>query len=74
MKRQAPDIFHAQIEKLAYEFWEERGRPLGSSEEDWFRAEQRFYECYHWLGRKAEANWHVSKRSVGMRSAFVIDN
>ena len=29
-----------QIEKLAYQFWEERGRPLGSSEEDWFRAER----------------------------------
>ena len=25
MKRQASDIFHAQIEKLAYQFWEERG-------------------------------------------------
>lgn len=27
------------IEALAYQFWEERGRPIGSPEEDWFRAE-----------------------------------
>lgn len=32
--------FHAQTEKLAYQFWEERGRRLGSAEEDWFRAER----------------------------------
>lgn len=31
---------HNQIEKLAYQLWEERGRPLGSSEEDWFQAER----------------------------------
>ena len=30
----------AQIEKLAYRFWEERGRPSGSPEEDWFKAER----------------------------------
>ena len=47
MNRQASDIFRAQIEKLAYQFWEERGRPLGSSEEDWFRAER---ELNHELG------------------------
>jgi hypothetical protein len=25
---------------LAYQFWEERGRPEGSPEEDWYRAER----------------------------------
>ena len=40
MQRQISEIFYAQVEKLAYEFWEQRGRPLGSPEEDWFRAEQ----------------------------------
>jgi len=40
MQRQLSEIFHAQIEKLAYQFWEERGRPLDSPEEDWFRAER----------------------------------
>ena len=31
---------HKRIEELAYRLWEERGRPLGSPEEDWFRAEE----------------------------------
>ena len=47
MYGQPSNIRHAQIEKLAYQFWEERGRPLGSSEEDWFRAER---ELVHELG------------------------
>ena len=29
----------ADIERLAYGFWLERGSPIGSPEEDWFRAE-----------------------------------
>jgi hypothetical protein len=29
---------HAEIAALAYELWEARGRPDGSSQEDWFRA------------------------------------
>jgi len=33
------DSGRKQIEALAYQFWEERGRPIGSPEEDWFRAE-----------------------------------
>jgi hypothetical protein len=28
------------IARLAYSYWEERGRQAGSSEQDWFRAEQ----------------------------------
>jgi hypothetical protein len=31
------------VEKLAYKFWEQRGRPLGSPEADWFAAEQAVY-------------------------------
>ena len=31
---------HEQIEKLAYRLWEERGAPLGSPDDDWYRAEQ----------------------------------
>ena len=31
---------HEEIAQLAYHYWEARGRPLGSPEEDWFRAEQ----------------------------------
>jgi len=29
-----------EIAILAYQFWQERGCPIGSPEEDWFRAEQ----------------------------------
>jgi len=36
------DAQHQQIENLAYQLWEERGRPLGSPGDDWFRAEQTF--------------------------------
>jgi len=31
---------HSLTEKLAYEYWERRGRPLGSPEVDWFAAER----------------------------------
>jgi len=30
---------HKEIARLAYEFWERRGRPLGSPEMDWYAAE-----------------------------------
>jgi hypothetical protein len=35
---------HKQIAKLAYRLWEERGAPLGSPDDDWFRAEQEFIQ------------------------------
>ncbi len=31
---------HEEVARLAYQFWEERGCPVGSSEVDWWRAEQ----------------------------------
>ncbi len=31
---------HRAIERLAYSLWEQRGRPAGSSEIDWFHAER----------------------------------
>jgi hypothetical protein len=31
---------HQEIANLAYQFWLERGCPVGSSHEDWFRAER----------------------------------
>ena len=30
---------HQKIEQLAYRLWLERGCPMGSDQEDWFRAE-----------------------------------
>jgi hypothetical protein len=35
------ELDQTRIERLAHEFWVQRGRPIGSPEEDWFRAEQR---------------------------------
>jgi hypothetical protein len=35
------ELDQSRIEHVAYEFWVQRGRPIGSPEEDWFRAEQR---------------------------------
>ena len=29
---------HDRVERLAYAYWEERGRPEGSPEYDWYRA------------------------------------
>ena len=34
---------HEFVAKLAYQYWEERGRPFGSPEVDWFRAERAVY-------------------------------
>jgi hypothetical protein len=42
---------HEQIEKLAYRLWEERGRLLGSPDDDWFRAEQELIQRSVWPSR-----------------------
>ena len=42
MEGNTSDSYSAEIEKLAYRFWEERGRPFGSPEEDWLKAEREF--------------------------------
>ncbi len=34
---------HELVAKLAYQLWEERGRPLGSPEVDWLAAERAVY-------------------------------
>ena len=34
---------HEFVAKLAYELWQERGRPFGSPEVDWFAAERAVY-------------------------------
>jgi hypothetical protein len=33
---------HADLERLAYEFWQERGCPDGSPEFDWWKAQETF--------------------------------
>ena len=42
MEGNTSGAYSAQIEKLAYRFWEERGCPLGSPEKDWLKAEREF--------------------------------
>jgi hypothetical protein len=34
---------HEFVARLAYKYWQERGRPFGSAESDWFRAERALY-------------------------------
>jgi hypothetical protein len=34
------EVKHRELEQLAHRFWEERGSPLGSPEQDWLRAEE----------------------------------
>ena len=38
-------IDEADQRQLAYILWEERGRPLGSPEHDWYQAERMFRQC-----------------------------
>ena len=33
-----------EVAALAYQLWQERGRPIGSDQEDWFRAERKIAE------------------------------
>jgi hypothetical protein len=35
-----PAVDREEVERLAHSYWEARGCPEGSAEEDWFRAEQ----------------------------------
>ena len=35
---------HEFVAKLAYQYWEARGMPIGSPEVDWFAAERAFYQ------------------------------
>jgi hypothetical protein len=34
---------HELVTKLAHQYWERRGRPIGSPDVDWFAAEQAVY-------------------------------
>ena len=58
------DSIHAQIAIRAYQRWENRGRPIGSPEEDWVNAEEDLgvlldeqrlpSHRYQWKLRRAE--------------------
>ena len=50
------------IAELAYTYWEARGRPWGSPEEDWFRAEHEFKESRRWMGLQSAGTSAVDLR------------
>jgi|HubBroStandDraft_5_1064220.scaffolds.fasta_scaffold1227191_2 hypothetical protein len=53
-----------QIEKLAYRIWEERGRPVGSPDEDWFSAEQELILRSHWPSRLPFSNLTMGPSTI----------
>ena len=46
-----------RVTQLAYTYWENRGRPLGSAEEDWFRAEREVEHEWEPYGPLRFGNW-----------------
>ena len=44
------------IAQLAYIMWEERGRPLGSPDDDWFRAEQKLRRSREWVPQRQNSD------------------
>jgi Protein of unknown function (DUF2934) len=57
-----------QIELRAYEFWEERGRPLGTPEADWFKAEHELTESESTLSKVAREVGSVVGKVVAVLS------
>ena len=55
------------VAKLAYELWEQRGRPLGSPEVDWFAAEQAVYASLVAAGSITSSSYEPKniKREIG---------
>jgi hypothetical protein len=45
---QPDNMERTAVAELAYQFWELRGRPAGSPEEDWFRAERELKKSREW--------------------------
>jgi len=43
---------HSVAEKLAYEYWERRGRPLGSPEIDWAAAEKTLASSFRFSAQE----------------------
>jgi hypothetical protein len=71
---QAPariDAFDPEHEQasaiLAYHFWQERGCPIGSPEEDWFRAEQALNAIAVGPGLRRNASQRYTKATGTLR-------
>ncbi len=60
--QQAQNSSHEEIATRAYYLWEERGRPMGSPEEDWAQAEN------HVRGEEAAQEEWVRQRNEEVRA------
>jgi hypothetical protein len=58
-----------RIQLRAYEFWEERGRPWGTPEIDWFRAENEMAEPNSTLAKVAREVGSVVGRVAAVLTA-----
>jgi hypothetical protein len=45
MSRNTSESDRKEVELLAYKLWEQRGRPVGSPDRDWLRAEREYYRA-----------------------------
>jgi hypothetical protein len=39
VNRPEPPVDHEMVEAMAYQLWVQRGCPIGTDQEDWYRAE-----------------------------------
>jgi hypothetical protein len=57
-----------EIECLAHQYWVERGSPIGSPEEDWFRAEEEVTNRLRKQGNQGESRAMTQAASRSGRS------
>jgi hypothetical protein len=57
------DDWRKEVARYAYELWEKRGRPFGSPEVDWFRAEEelRLWRTPHSLPFSSMSMGHTTQ-------------
>ena len=74
VSQQTQNSSHEEIAVRAYHLWEERGRPIGSPEEDWSRAENemRGEEAVReeWVRARNEAVRAHHQRQAGSLPPF----
>jgi hypothetical protein len=59
---------HKRIARLAYSYWEARGRPCGSPEEDWSRAEEELRRRKSAFEVVKERRRHSPRARISSRS------
>ncbi len=57
-----PGRSHEEIALRAYQLWEERGKPHGSSEEDWHLAEHQLQAGRPFLKESIDARLLIAKK------------